>query len=229
MDSKTTKNLLQKVRQDYQTTAQEFSDTRFRIWRELKNFQKYLKPNDKILDLGCGNGRLYELFKNQSMDYTGADNCQALIDLAKKKYHSAKFIFADALNLPFENNEFDAVFSVAMLHQIPSQELRIKTLSEIKRVLKNNGILILTCWNLRQLKLILKYKLWNLIIGFKKKNLDIGDVFIPWKSRNGKVIQRYYHAFTLKELNRIVKKSNFKIINYTKNNNLIIIAKNIKV
>lgn len=224
MDLETAKNLLRKVKQDYEITAQEFSDTRFRVWKELIAFQKYLKPNDNVLDLGCGNGRLYELFKNQSINYIGADNCQTLIGLAKKKYPQVKFILADALNLPFKDNEFDSVFSIAMLHQIPSMELRIKALEEIKRVLKKKGILILTCWNLRQPKLVLKYKLWHLLFGFKKKNLDKGDVFIPWKLRDGEAAQRYYHAFTLRELSKLVKKVNFRIIKKIKKNNLLIIA-----
>ena len=130
MNSKTAKNLLQKVKQNYETIARTFSDSRFRIWPELKKFQKYLRPNNKVLDLGCGNGRLYELFKNQKINYTGADNCQTLVSLAKKKHPNVKFISADALNLPFKDNQFDAIFSIAMFHQIPSYELREKALRE---------------------------------------------------------------------------------------------------
>lgn len=210
-------------------TAQEFSDTRFRIWGELKSFIKYLKPGDKVLDLGCGNGRLFQLFKNQSIDYVGVDNSQSLIDLAKKKNPEAKFILADALNLPFSGQEFDVVFSIAMLHQIPSDELRIKALEEMKRVLKNKGTFVLTCWNLWQLKLILKYKLWYLLFGFKKKGFDKNDVFIPWKAKKGLVVERYYHAFTLKELSQLVKKAGLEIVEKYKNYNLVIVAKNVKI
>ncbi|TSC94925.1 MAG: hypothetical protein Athens101410_706 [Parcubacteria group bacterium Athens1014_10] len=230
MDLKTAENLLKKVKQDYEITAQEFSDTRARPWEEFKIFLNYIKNEDKILDLGCGNGRLYKFFENQKIDYLGADdNCQGLINLAKKKNPQVKFVVADVLNLPFQNQEFNTIFSIAMLHQIPSDELRLKALKEMKRILKNNGILVITSWNLWQPKLILKYKLWHLLFGFKKNNLDKGDVFIPWKLKNSPIIQRYYHAFTLKEMSRLVKKAGFKIIKKYKNYNLAIIAKNANI
>ncbi len=205
------KNLLQKVREDYETTSQEFSDTRFGLWQDLKVFKKYVKPDYKILDLGCGNGRLYQLLEKQAVEYTGLDNSRSLIRIAKEKYPEVSFISSDALNLPFEGEEFNLIFSIAMLHQIPSRELRLLALKEMKRVLKNKGILILTSWNLWQPKLIFKYKLWHLIFGLKRKNLDKRDVYIPWKLKDGKIIQRYYHAFTLKELAFLVKEAGFKI------------------
>ncbi len=60
--------------------------------------------------------------------------------------------------------------------------------------------------------------------------LDFKDTFIPWKKRNGTTINRYYHAFTIKELRKIVKEVGFKIIDveYTKRNskkpNIFLIA-----
>lgn len=206
------KNLLQKVREDYDVTSQEFSDTRFGIWKDLKVFKKYVKPDYKILDIGCGNGRLYKLLEKQTAEYTGLDNSRSLIKIAKKKHPKANFISSDALNLPFESEEFNLIFSIAMFHQIPSRELRLVALKEMKRVLKNKGTLILTSWNLWQPRLIFKYKLWHLIFGFKRKNLDKRDVYIPWKLKDGKTIKRYYHAFTLKELRSLVKEAGFKIL-----------------
>jgi len=229
MDQKTAENLLKKVKEDYNLTAKEFSDTRFKAWNEFKIFKKYVKNSDRVLDLGCGNGRLYDLFKNKQIDYIGVDNSESLINFAQRKHPKAKFILSDVLNLPFFDHEFDVVISVAMLHHIPSEELRIKAFKEIKRVLKKDGMVIITVWNLRQLKLIFKYKLWHLIFGSRIQKLDKGDTFIPWKAKKGKTIKRYYHAFTLRELTRIVKKSGFKILKKIKGNNLVIIAKNVKI
>lgn len=229
MDQKTAENLLQKVREDYNLTAKEFSDTRFKAWNEFKVFKKYVKNSDRVLDLGCGNGRLFDLFKSKQIDYIGVDNSESLINFAQRKHSKAKFILSDVLSLPFFDHEFDVVISVAALHHIPSQELRIKAFKELKRVLKKNGTAIITVWNLRQLKLILKYKLWHLIFGFRKEKMDKGDTFIPWKAKKGKIVNRYYHAFTLRELRRLVKKTGFKILKEIKGNNLVIIAQNVNI
>ena len=214
MDEKTAKKILEKSRENYEKLAEKFSRTRDYPWIEMASLVKYIKNGDRILDLGCGNGRFYQLIKNRRIEYIGLDNCQKLIEIARKKFAIPKFVIGDALNLPFQNKEFNIIFAVASFHHIPSIKYRLQTLKEIKRVLKNNGLLILTVWNLWQPKLLIKYKIWPIIFGWKRKGLDYRDVFIPWKLPDRKIIYRYYHAFTKSELEKLIKQSGFKIIDY---------------
>lgn len=164
-------------------------------------------PNDKVLDLGCGNGRLLQLLKDMDIEYFGIDNSEELIRLAKQEYPNNNFRVADALNLPFPDNYFDKVYGIAIFHHIPSEELRLRFLEEVKRVLKPKGILIMTVWNLNQIKnwkLILKYSFLK-IIGLSK--LDFGDVLVPW----AKTCQRYVHNFSRRGLSKLVKKAGFQV------------------
>lgn len=207
MDKEYAEYLLKKTQKDYNLIAEEFSRTRSRIWEELRFFEKYVADNEKVLDSGCGNGRLYELFKEKTISYYGVDFSEELIKIARKHYPQFKFQVADALNLPFSANFFDKVFSIAVLHHIPSKELRLKYLKEIKRVLRPEGILILTVWNLgsfRKFIIILKYIVLK-IIG--KTKLDFGDTFVSW----GKQISRYLHCFSKKELKKLSEEAGFKI------------------
>jgi tRNA (uracil-5-)-methyltransferase TRM9 len=208
MDVDYAKYLLEKTRQDYNLIAEDFSSKRIKPWEETKFlFDNYLIPGDKILDLGCGNGRYYLFVKDRGVDYFGIDSSERLIQIAKENYPKGKFQVGNALNLPFPNNFFDKVYSIAVLHHIPSKELRFKALNDIKQVLKPGGLLILTVWKFHQLReyyLILKYTLLKLI---GKSKLDWGDIFEPW----GKKIKRYYHCFSKKELKNLVKKTGFKI------------------
>ena len=178
------------------------------MWPEMKFLvDDYIMAGEKILDLGCGNGRLFEFLKNKKVDYIGIDSSEKLIETAKKKFPKAKFQRADALNLPFPNNFFDKIYSIAVLHHIPSEEFRLQFLREAKRVLKPEGLLILTVWKFHQPKelyLILRYTISKLIV---KSKLDWKDIFEPW----GTKIKRYYHCFSKKELIRLVKKSGFRI------------------
>lgn len=170
-------------------------------------FDDYLIPGEKVLDLGCGNGRFYELFKEKSIDYTGVDNSEKLIEIAKRRYPETKFLIADALNLSFPDNYFDKVYSFAFLHHIPSQEFRLKVLQEIRRVLKKEGVFILTVWKFhakKEIFLLFKYTILK-IIG--KSRLDFKDIFKPW----GKKIKRYYHWFSKKELENLARKASFQI------------------
>jgi ubiquinone/menaquinone biosynthesis C-methylase UbiE len=201
--------ILQENRKNYSLIARGFSLTRTYPWKETRFlFKKYLKPGDRVLDLGCGNGRYYPFFMEQKADYIGTDNSGELIKEAKKKYPQAEFITADALNLPFAENYFDAIFSVAVLHHIPSKELRLKFLQEARRALKPKGFLILTVWKPYRKKgrrLLLKYTILKLI---GKTKLDFGDVFEPWgKSK----VPLYRRHFSKREPVKLVRKAGFEI------------------
>jgi ubiquinone/menaquinone biosynthesis C-methylase UbiE len=208
MDLEYAKYLLEKTRQDYNLIADEFAATRQEIWPELTFlFEGYLTEGEKVLDLGCGNGRWFKLFQKKKVDYVGVDFSERLIKIAKRNYPQAKFQTTDVLKLPFPNNYFDKIYSIAVLHHIPSEELRLKSLEEAKRVLKPGGFLILTTWKLcskKEFFLLFKYTILKLI---GKSNLDFKDILEPW----GKKIKRYYHFFSRKELVGLAKKAGFEI------------------
>jgi len=199
MKKELAKKLLNKTREDYNRIAGDFSGKRKYPWKHSLFLFKYIKKGDKVLDLGCGNGRLYQVL--EGVQYVGLDFSKELIEIAKKNYPQADFILGPGLNLPFSDNCFDKVFSVAVLHHIPSEELRLKFLKEAKRVLKKNGLLVLTVWKTR--KFILKYSFLK-ILGLNK--MDFGDVFIPWGG-----VKRYIHCFSKKGLRKLAKKAGLRV------------------
>ncbi len=210
------KYLLEKTKKDYNLIASDFSITRKNEWKELEFLRDFIKEGEKVLDIGCGNGRLLKIL-HKNINYFGIDFSENLIKIAKQKYPQFNFLVADALNLPFKDNFFDKVISIAVLHHIPSKKFRLLFLKEAKRVLKNEGELILTVWNLRQqskyIPLILKN---NLLKIFGLTKLDFFDIMIPWNKK----INRYYHCFSKRELNNLVESAGFQIkeISFLKRN-----------
>ena len=207
MDLEYAKYLLEKTKEDYNLIAEDFSRTRSVVWEELKLLKEYILEKDRILDLGCGNGRLLQILEGKNIEYFGIDNSEELIKIARGKYPDRNFQVADILILPFSDNFFDKVYSIAVLHHIPSEEFRLQVLNEIRRVLKPGGLLILTVWDFwrkEALALIFKYFFFKLI---GKSKLDFRDIFLPW----GNKTERYYHYFTKKELLRLMERVGFII------------------
>ncbi|MFA6404792.1 MAG: class I SAM-dependent methyltransferase [Candidatus Paceibacterota bacterium] len=94
---------------------------------------------DKVLEIGCGTG----LFTKKVKELTRAniiatDLSPDLLDIAKNEVHGVNFLLADAMHLPFVDNEFDVVFGSSILHHLDF----IPALTEILRVLKPGGRMV---------------------------------------------------------------------------------------
>jgi ubiquinone/menaquinone biosynthesis C-methylase UbiE len=210
MDKNYAKDLLNKTTHDYNLIAKQFSEAREDPWKEFSFlFKDFLSSRERVLDIGCGNGRFFELCKGK-VSYFGIDSSEELIKVAKKRYPEANFQVADALNIPFPAHYFDKVYSIAVLQHIPGQEFREQFLKEAKRVLRPGGFLLLTVWNLwrwNNIKLLIKNTILKL---FGVSKLDFKDFFLP-ATRQSLFKNFYYHAFTKRELEGLVRKIGFKI------------------
>lgn len=211
--------ILKQTEKNYRKIALEFSASRPFVWQELKSLAKYAEREDSVLDLGCGNGRLFDLFLGRKIKYLGIDIAPELIESAKRRTKDfgpdqldcPDFEVGDACAIPAEDQSFNAIYSVALFHHLPSKEIRNKALKECKRVLRPGGYLIVTAWNLWRPKLLWKYRLWPVLLGWRPWGMDWKDVFIPWKLKGEKVL-RYHHLFTLKELKKLVENNGFEIL-----------------
>ncbi len=213
MEKEYAKYLLEKTKNEYNQIAGDYARTRAYVPEDIRKLAEYALPGERVLDSGCANGRLFEILQDKKIDYFGIDISEKLIEIAKSRYPTGDFQTVDALNLPFSDNFFDKVYSISVLHNIPSKEFQVQYLKETKRVLKEGGLLILRVWDFWKrksaFKLISRFTLLKLI---GKSQLDFKDVFVPWKDSGGKaLIQRYFHCFTKRELIKLVEGAGFII------------------
>ena len=105
-----------------------------------------LKNKSRILDVGCGFGNNLLPFNKKSYELFGTEVSNDIAKIASKFLSSVgvNAIIKKGFNksLPFENNYFDLLISINVLHYENSEKDMLSSLKEYKRVLKKNGDLI---------------------------------------------------------------------------------------
>lgn len=202
------KKIIESVRNAYNKVATPFVASRARDWDEFDTLAPYINQNTKLLDAGCAHGRLVPTFLKQNLkkeNYTGIDISENLILKAKELFSGMRFDIGDICNLPYQNDMFDVVVSSAVLHHIPSQELRFQMIQELIRVTKPGGKVILFVWNAFHFPHLWKPISVSYIKAFFTFGAhEAGDMYLPFF---GKDTERYVHAFTKKSLTKLFKKT----------------------
>lgn len=97
-----------------------------------------------VLDVGCGTGLLFEYVANKAEAIVGLDISRETLLQAKrrvKKFANVHLILADSDNVPLKEDVFSHVFALTLIQNTPNPS---KTLNEIKRVSKENAIIVVT-------------------------------------------------------------------------------------
>jgi ubiquinone/menaquinone biosynthesis C-methylase UbiE len=93
-----------------------------------------------VLDVACGTGRFFPLWKKMKLDVTGVDCSQAMLNEASKKLRTAKVSVQDAAELPFGDKSVDSVVCVRLLNLVDEPTLK-KILGQLCRIAKNRVVL----------------------------------------------------------------------------------------
>lgn len=124
---------------------------RMGLWEsEEKLVGRLFSPDQRLLDLGCGAGRVaFGLWDRGVRNVEGVDLSPKMIEVARR--HAAdtgrkvSFSVADATSLPYPDNSFDGViFGFGGLMQIPGRAGRRRALAEVWRVLRPGGSFLFT-------------------------------------------------------------------------------------
>ena len=103
------------------------------------------QKGDSILDAGCGNGRNLKWFYKNDFTLTGIDINAERTAQAKENYPKASVNFSvgELDDLPFSENSFDHILCCAVLHFAKSDEHFYSMITEMVRVLKPDGSLLI--------------------------------------------------------------------------------------
>lgn len=128
--------------------------------------RKHISKEQKILDVACGYGRMTIPLAKLGYDIEGVDLTpnfiKDAIKFAKEKHLKIKFKVGDMRDLHYRNNSFDAVICLwSSFNHILTQRYQIKTLKEMYRIAKNNGLIIIDMpYHKEPTKKQIEQKLW---------------------------------------------------------------------
>ena len=220
MDSKTAARLVELNREFYTRFGDSFSATRHRIQPGVRRVLELLKGDESILDLGCGNGELARELARRGHrgSYLGVDFCLPLLREAEShpEGFSVKFMQVDLTQLSVDSvqlsvtDHWSLITAFAVLHHIPSRELRLNILKTVHQVIKPNGKFIHSNWQfLNSEKLKARIQPWE-NAAISGLDVDAGDYLLDWRS-GGKGL-RYVHHFTESELGDLASATGFQIV-----------------
>ena len=199
---------------DYDKIANSFSDSRKKMkWEEIDYFiSTYMKEFEwkNILDIWCGSARLLEQISNtidiSKINYLWLDLSEGMLKHAKNNFPEKEFKMLNMLDInKLEWKKFDFIFFIASFHHLEDLEQRLDVIKKAKKLLNDDWIIFITNWSL------------DSEVNHDKYIVDLVDNSINdfwgtdykiyfWK------YSRYYHCFTLNELEYIFTENNFKII-----------------
>lgn len=194
------------VHKVYDLIAPHFSHTRHHPWPQVTEFLEKLEPGALVADVGCGNGKY--LGVNPSLCMLGADRSIPLMHAGAPS--GSNLFGCDALKVPLRSGVFDAALSIAVLHHISTVERRVALISELARVVRVGGEVLIVAWAFEQDER-------------SKRKFEQQDVMVEWKLQqkyakedetgsHGKVDQekrwvvyeRYCHVYRKGELEELV-------------------------
>lgn len=186
--------------------------------KSYAEFVSKLVKGKNALDLATGYGFLPVELKRFNFDVICLDEFDRMIEMAKEYFKenevNMEIVKADVVDTPFKNSEFDLVTAMSILEHLSKEEISRDLIPEIKRVLKNNGWILI---HVPVKSLVTRFKKW-----YRNKILkDLPDWAID---DDGDVTHKIWFSF--EEYSNLLVKANLKIeyvgFNFIRSNEKII-------
>ena len=237
MKNETAEKLNQINSDFYQHIAQYFDSSRQTFWEGWDQVWDFMYKNKipvrSVLDMGCGNARFldfltqrkealchlnHEIYPGSILDnefsYVGIDNDDFLLGKSREKFPKATFIKYDIvdslINDPFAKDaqQYDMIGVFGVIHHVPSFDLRVEFLKNLKNSLGENGILILSIWKfMDDEKEKTKVVPWS-NLEIDPNDLEPNDYLLSWN--RGENALRYCHFLTDEEEDKLILDSGLK-------------------
>lgn len=222
MQAQVTQQLIDLNHSFYQQFGEQFSATRQRLQPGVRRVLETIPLDAAILDLGCGNGELVRSLWDSDFhgSYMGIDFSPVMIEKAcslAPELPGIRFHLADISQpgwiemLATENapDQFEFILAFAVLHHLPSEQLRVRLAREIHHLLQPGGFFLLSVWQfMNSDRLRARIQPWQ-AVGLDDSMVESSDYLLDWRSGGSGL--RYVHHFSLDELHTLACSAGFEI------------------
>ena len=165
---------------------------------------KFIKKNNRILDIGAGTGKYSVYYSTKGYDVTAVELVKHNLKVIEKNNKDIKCIHANALDLSMiKDNTYDITLLFGPMYHLISYEDKLKALNEAKRVTKKNGYIFISyCMN--------EYAL--ITHGFINNNI-INEIDNKRVNKDYKITSKeddLYSFVRLEDINKLLKDSKLK-------------------
>lgn len=112
----------------------------------IGNLVNLSEPYIKLLDFGCGTGRAYKALA-PGCRYTGVDMSESFLKHFSQSYPNADLVLINEQWIPFPDNYFHIIICYSVLTHVPIGEQCHLVMSELHRVLRSGGPLIVSVFH----------------------------------------------------------------------------------
>ena len=115
----------------------------------MSYIHKYIKLNDKVIEIGAGTGKYSISLANEGYDVTAVELIKHNLRQIEKKSNKVKTILGNAKNLNMiSDDSYDITLLFGPMYHLITKEEKIMALTEAKRITKKNGIIMVAyCMN----------------------------------------------------------------------------------
>lgn len=174
----------------------------------MKYIKEYLNKmnNPKIIDIGAGTGKYSVALANEGYDVTAVELVKHNLMTLKAKNSPVKAYLGNAINLAkFKDNSFDMVLLFGPLYHLISKENKLKALMEAKRIVKEDGLILVSYYMNEYAIITHGFKDNNILDAIKNKEID--DTFHVTPKQTD-----LYSMVRLEDIDELNKLSNLKRI-----------------
>ncbi len=164
-------------------------------------FEKYAKKGSLMLEGGCGMGQYVTFYTERGVNVVGLDFAQRALHQLNRRVPNLKLCAGNVAALPFADETFDVYYSGGVVEHFESGAE--KSLSEARRVLKKDGVLLISVPHFSPLRRVLsplKKDVWRRVGKSETENRTEND------------LNFFQYAYQPREFSKMLENAGLKVI-----------------